>query len=210
MGAEAVLQEHGVARRQRARRIFGIDFQHEQARPFGRAMQRSAQGLDPRRIRRHAGLGKAAGRSHRGEIEPAAGMAPLHAGLAEMPVVDHGDRQIFRPRHRDGREAAQAHQLLAVAGDCQNIAVRPGLGEPEADQRRAAHGAPEVKIRIAVARGVDVVGRRSEPGHHQELAAILEQGGNRRAPVESHAAPHQIFLPSMRWEISTAICWSAS
>src|SRR5205807_1259504 len=89
LGAEAVLQEHGIARRQRARRVFGGDLEHEQARTLNRAMQLSAQCPDRRHVGRDAGLRETAGRSHPGEIEPAAGVAPLHAGFTEMPVVDH-------------------------------------------------------------------------------------------------------------------------
>ena len=44
-------------------------------------------------------------------------MADLHAGLAEMAVVENDDGADCRRLGGDRRQAADPHQLLAVAGD---------------------------------------------------------------------------------------------
>src|SRR5260370_39834348 len=57
-----------------------------------------------------------AGRNHI-ELGPEAGMADLHAGFAKMAVVEDYDAEIARLLRRNRQQAADAHQLLALAGD---------------------------------------------------------------------------------------------
>src|SRR5262249_53408642 len=86
MGAEAVLEKHRVPRRQRARRIVRPDLQHEQARTLGSPVQLGAQCGNRPQIGCRARLRESAGSSERREIDAAAGVAFLHAGLAETAV----------------------------------------------------------------------------------------------------------------------------
>jgi hypothetical protein len=128
-----------------------------------------------------------------------------------MAVVDDGDDEVLGLGDGDRRQAAEPHQLLAIAGDDQHLAIGLRLGETEADQRGGAHGAPEVIVGVRVAGGVDVVAGRAKPSHDEQIAAIPEQRRNDRAPIERSAEllshrRHHFFAPIMRCEISTAIC----
>ena len=105
-----------------------------------------------------------------------------------------------------------AISMLPVAGDDHDAPLRLGLREAEADQRGAAHGAPEVEVVVAVAGRVDVVARRAEPGDHQRLVARRQQRRHRRAAVQSsepksrRSCAHHFFAPRSRCPIRTAIC----
>jgi hypothetical protein len=83
-------------------------------------------------------MGKAAGCSDVGEVQPPSGMARLHSRLAEMPVVDHDDDEIARFCDGDRGEAAERHQLFAVAGDDKNSLFRLRLRQPQTDKSGSA------------------------------------------------------------------------
>src|SRR5438132_6405290 len=142
-------------------------------------------------------------------------MAALHAGLAKVPVVEHGDGKVLRFSRVDGEQTADAHQLLAVAGDDQHRPLRLRLRQPKAHYGRAAHRAPEIEIAGMVAGVEHVVRRRAEAGDDQQIATIGEQRLHRLAALEQGVLRHHLvsvhFLrPSMRCEIRIAIGWSLS
>ena len=60
-------------------------------------------------------------------------MAALHPGFAEVPVVEHDDRQIARLLYSNRPQAADTHELLAIAGDHQHGLVRLRKGEAEGE-----------------------------------------------------------------------------
>src|SRR5262249_11160993 len=93
--------------------------------------------------------GKAAGPGDRGEVDPLPGMACLHSGLAEMMVVDHHEGEIARLRNGDRGEAAEGHELLAVAGDDEDASSGLRLRQAEADEGGTTHGAPEIVVGVA-------------------------------------------------------------
>src|SRR5262249_50930731 len=205
MGAEAVLQMHGVARRHRARQVLGLHLQQEEARSVGRLMQGEARRFDTGHVIDPARIDEAAGGGNPGEIDAASGVALLHAGLAEVAVVDDGYHQVLGLGDRDGREAAETHQLLAVAGDDEDGAVGSRLGDAKADEGRRAHRAPEVVVGVRVSGGMNIVAGRAEPGDDEKVAAIPEERRDGGAPVERmgllcHGA-HHFFAPIMRCEI---------
>ena len=107
----------------------------------------------------------------------------------------------------DGGEASERHQLLAVARDHQHATIGLGLGEPEPDERCAAHRSPQVVVGVVIPAGVDVVGGRAETGDDKGVAALGEQECDSVASFEDRGhRVHHFFLPSMRCPISTAIC----
>lgn len=53
-------------------------------------------------------------------LVPSKGVTRLHAGFAEVAVVEHHDREIVRLLRANCCEGSQAHQLFAVAGEHQN------------------------------------------------------------------------------------------
>ena len=79
-----------------------------------------------------------------------------------MAVVEHDDREIVRLLDPDGREAAQPHQHVAVAGDHRDAAIRARERKSQADHRGGAHRAPEIEIQRMIAAGRDVIGRRAD------------------------------------------------
>ncbi len=120
-------------------------------------------------------------------LEPGAeaGVTRLHAGLAEMAVVEHRDREIAGLLGRDGQQAADPHQLLAVAGDHQHRALRLRQREAEPNHRRAAHRAPQIEIAGMLAGVEQIVRGGAEPGDHEQLAAVGKQRLHGGAAIES-------------------------
>src|SRR4051794_29834251 len=116
MGAKAVLDRDRVARWQRARQILRSNLQHEETGTIGRPAKLVAQGIDLLQRTQLAAFREAAGGSVLVKTYALAGMAGLHAGLAEMLVVEHDQIEIFGARHRDRRQRPERHQLFAVAG----------------------------------------------------------------------------------------------
>src|SRR5690606_9802321 len=102
-GPEAVLDERAIARRQLARRLGGLDENPGKGQ--------AGAGLHPmrkllvavERIDREC-IGDAEASGDRDEIGAEARMAALHAGLAEMPIVEHDDREIARLLDGNGAE----------------------------------------------------------------------------------------------------------
>ena len=108
---------------------------------------------------------------------------------------------------------AEAHQLLAVAGQSEDALARLGLRQSKRDQRGAAHGAPEIEIAVVVADGMKVVGGRAEAGDDQRVLAVLQECRDGGAAIELGGNGHRyhhFFLPIRRCPIRTAICWSDS
>src|SRR5215475_14628710 len=134
MRPESVLDVDGIARRQRARRVLSPYFDGEEARAGCRRMQRAGHLLNTRHVAHRARFRKPARLRHRRQVEAMAGMALLHAGLAEVVVVDHDDHEIARIADRDSGEPAEPHQLLAIAGDRDHGAIRLRLRKTKADQ----------------------------------------------------------------------------
>ena len=60
-----------------------------------------------------------------------------------MLVVDHDDVEIARTRDADGGDAAEAHQLLAVAGQGEDALARLGLRQVQAPISAAPPMAPQ-------------------------------------------------------------------
>ena len=134
----------------------------------------------------HHALDAAAAR-HLQQIDAAAGVARLHAGLAIEAVVEHDDGEVAGLLHADGGEAAEPHQHLAVAGDDGDARVRLRQRKTEPDHRRAAHRAPEIEVAVVVAGGEGVPGAGAEPRHDEQiLRPVGEQGGHRGAAFEHH------------------------
>src|SRR5215467_721595 len=219
MGAKPVLDMNGIARRQRARRVLGLDLDHKKARPRGRRMQRARNLLDAFHVAYHAGILEAAGPRHRCEIKAMPGMAQLHAGLAEMVVVDDHDDEVLRIADRDRGKPTEPHQLLAVAREHHDGAVRLRLRETKTNQSGRAHGTPEIIVAVVIAGGVHVVGRRAKPRNDQETVAPGEQAGHHLATIErawscchcsTISCAHHLLAPSSRCDSSTATCCSAS
>src|SRR5262249_43434994 len=96
--------------------------------------------------RNHNGLSEAARRSKLRKIDALASVAHLHSGLAEMVVVDYDDIEVVRIGDRDGGKAAEAHELLAIAGDDEHAAVGTCLRDPKPDQGSTAHRPPEIVV----------------------------------------------------------------
>ena len=140
-------------------------------------------------------------------------MAGLHAGLAEMAVVEHDDREIAGGLARDREQAADAHQLLAIAGDDEHRALRLRQREAKAHMAGAAHGAPQIEVARVVAGVEHVVGGEPRPLTTRGRA-VGKQRLDRGAAVEFKCGPSLVsvhFLrPSMRCESSTATGWSPS
>src|SRR5262249_47016913 len=128
-GAKAVLDEDGVARRQRAWRILGRHFDHIEARPVRGLFDLARQLLDFINAGKRGGAREAAGSRDLCKVNPMAGMAYLHPCLAEMAVVDDGDDEITGLSDSDRRKAAEGHQLLAIASDDENARLRLRLGK---------------------------------------------------------------------------------
>src|SRR5579883_702333 len=175
----------------------------------------TAEGCDSLEI---ADLGdRSKARSACDHLEPCtqAGMALLHAGLAEMAVVEHDDGEVAGLLCRDRQQAAEPHQLLAVSGDDSDRPLRLRQGQAESDHGGAAHGAPEIEIARVLAGVEHVIGRRAEAAHDKQIAALGKQRLHRLAAIERTEIPHHLlsvhFLrPIIRCEIKTAICWSLS
>src|SRR5580658_5551695 len=106
MPPEAVLQMHRVARRQRARLVLRPDLDDIENRSLALALQRGTRLLEPGFAVDDARR-DTAGLRHLGDLDAMARMAHLHAGLAEMAVIDDDDGEVLRPCDRDGREAAE-------------------------------------------------------------------------------------------------------
>ncbi len=101
-------------------------------------------------------------------------MGRLHSGLAVALVIHDDDAQVPGPLHRDGRQRAQSHEHLAVAGDHQHPPRRLGQGEAEADHGRAPHSAPDVEVRLSIARRGGVPAGAAQSGYQQRVAALGE------------------------------------
>src|SRR5262249_37010544 len=141
------------------------------------------------------------------EIDRAARVARLAAGLAVEPVVEHHDREVRWFLHGDGRERTEPHQRLAVAGDYGDTQIRPRERDPEPDHGGAAHRAPEIEVAVVVADRRDVVGGRAEPRDDDEIVRALgEQGRNGVAALEHHFT--HTLRPISRCESSSATAWS--
>ena len=210
MRAQTILDVNGVARRQGSRQILRLDFYDVETRPQGAIRDRLSNRIHPRLIGDNVGLREARGACDRREIDTEAGMAHLHAGFAIMAVVEDDDDEIGRRCDCDCRQAPQAHQLFAVAGHDQHFAIGHRLRQPQADQRRRTHGAPEIVIAVVVAGCMDVVARRTEPGHDEQAVAIAQQARDDVATIEgSNGWAHHCFTPSRRCAMMTATCWSA-
>ena len=114
--------------------------------------------------------------------------------------------KIPRLRNRNGGEAAESHELLAVPGDDENLPAGLCLSQAKAHQGRAAHRAPEIVVVVAIAGGVDVIGRRAQAGDDQQIVAMAKQRGNRVAARKSAGlrafgmrhGHHHFFFPSKR------------
>src|SRR5262249_60566546 len=114
---KAVLQEHSVARRQRALDMRGADPDPHKMRPAGDIVQLAAEGGDPLEI---ADIGnRAETGARRDDVQPCAktGMTGLHSGLAEMAVVQHHDREGLRLRRRAPQQGPWAHDALPVTSE---------------------------------------------------------------------------------------------
>src|SRR5262249_21835782 len=131
-------------------------------------------------------------------------MAHLHAGLAEVIVVDDHDDEVLRIGDRDGGEPAKPHQLLAVAGDHDHGAIRLRLRETKPDQRGRAHGAPEIIVSIVVTGGMHVVAWRAEAGNDQEAVSPGEQAGYDLAAIEL-ALSHALTTSWRRGDAATTV-----
>jgi hypothetical protein len=152
-------------------------------------VQQAACVVDVRFGVRGTRVGKTAGFGNADEIDAGIRVARLHAGLAVMAVVEHHDGEICWLLDADRREAAEAHQHLAVAGDHRGAAVGTRKRKPETNHRRTAHRAPKIEIERMIACGGDVVGRRAEAGDDEQIAAIDEQAFDDVAPIK-HARFH--------------------
>src|SRR5215470_874210 len=198
MGAEPVLDVNGIARWQRARRVLGLDLDDKEPRAGSSRMQGAGNLLDALHVTHHTGFAEPAGLRHRREIKTVPGMTHLHAGLAEVVVVDHHDDEVLRIGHRDGGEPTEPHQLLTVARDHHDRAVRLRLRETQADQCGRAHGAPEIVVAVMITSRVHVVGRRAKAGDDKKAVAPGEQAGHDLAAIERALSRCHVLTTSWR------------
>ena len=128
-----------------------------------------------------------------------------------MAIVEHRDCQIWRALHADRRERAESHQHLAVAGHDEHATRGLGHCEAEPDHRRRTHRAPQIEITLVFAHRGGIPGRRTEAGHDQHVAPIVEQHSHRLAAIEARIvalrAAHftHRLAPIRRWDKSTAV-----
>jgi len=92
-----------------------------------------------------------------------------------MPVVDDGDYEIARFCDGDRGEAAERHQLFAVAGDDKNNLFRLRLCQPQTDKSGGAHGAPKIVVVVAISRSVDVIACGAETGDDEGVFPVGEK-----------------------------------
>jgi hypothetical protein len=150
------------------------------------------------------GAGDATGARDLGEPRAQAGVAALHAGLAEVAVVQHHDRQVPGLLGADGGQAADAHQLFTVTGDDHHRLLRLRQCQAQADRSCAAHGAPQVIVAVAVAGCKHVVGGRAQTRDHQRVGRGGQQAGDEGAAINvlrSCVVSHQLrshFLRPIR------------
>jgi len=84
-------------------------------------------------------------------------MAWLHAGFTEMPIVEHGDGEIFRLLDTNGDKTTKAHQLLAITRYHKHRTRWLRERQTQAHQGGATHGTPKIEIGVVIACGERVV-----------------------------------------------------
>ena len=180
--------------------------------------RRAGPGLDPGQHRGDVllpgdagGVGDPEAAGHRDQVGTQAGVAALHAGLAVVPVVEHDHGQVGRLPGPDRAQGADAHQLLAVAGDHHDRALRLRDRDPQADRDGRAHGPPQVEVEVPVPGREQVVRRRTQPGHEDRVRGAGHQVGDELSAIDrcdgvghpAHSSSH--FLRPIRlWPSSTA------
>ena len=141
------------------------------------------------------------------------GVRGLIAGLAELLVVEHDDRQILRLLRRHRGERAETHHQVGVARDHQHplVGLRQGEAQPHAD--RCAHGAPQRHVERPIARLGDVPVRRAEARDHQKIVVgAFEDLLDQRTALQSGLAHLAVFFPKSLmpisfWRSRTATDW---
>jgi len=78
----------------------------------------------------------------RDQVGAQAGVAALHAGLAEVAVIEHDQGQVGGLFGADCRQAANAHQVFAVAGDDHYRLLGLRQRQSQRHRRGTAHRAP--------------------------------------------------------------------
>src|SRR4051812_9211473 len=148
--ADAILDHNTVLFGQYTRRIVRGNADAREQRPIG-GCQQAGELLQAGLVLNldHA-LDTAAAR-HLEQVDAAAGVARLHAGLAVKAVVEHHDGQILRLLHANGGEAAKSHQHFAIASDDGDACLRLRQRQAKPDHRGATHRAPEVEVAVVVA-----------------------------------------------------------
>jgi hypothetical protein len=196
---QAMLAEGAVARRKDQLLAGGVDLRHGE--------QRATAGVDGGAQRGHfAGLRHEHGAreartlGHGDQIHAVLRRGFLHAGLAVVLVVLHHDRQVRRLLDRDGRERADAHQHLAIAGQHQDAAVRLRERDAQADHGRAPHAAPQRQVQRVVLHRGDVPGRRAEARDDHHVAAIGQQRAGEFTTIElSGRCQHRLSPCRRSW-----------
>ena len=165
-------------------------------------MQDLRQRRDLGKIVDAARIRKAGGGADLCQLKPKPGGAALHPGFHVVTVIDDDHGQIFRLGDRNRRQAAEAHQLLAVAGQHQHAALRLRLGKTEADHRSSTHRAPEIEVAVVIADGINVIGRRAEATDAIEVDDSL--GRQAAGVLRTFGMPVPIVAtPAGRWMFLT-------
>ncbi len=107
----------------------------------------------------------------------------------------------------DGRETADSHQHLAVAGYHDHRQLRLRQRDAQSDHDRATHGAPQIEIAVMIAGGGDVVGRGAQPADHDGLLALRQKAGDHAAPFQKVCFAHLVktLAPISRCDSRTAV-----
>ncbi len=199
MGAEPVLDEDGIARRHGARRALRCHLDDEEPRTRSLFVQDLCNALDSRPdLRSVTAVAKPRGTGDSGEIDAAA----RYGSPACLSRRNAGCRS---PRwkdcaasRRDGGEAAEPHQLLAVAGDDQHRPLRLRQGQAEPDQSRHRPWRPRDSScrrgRRPHARHRSASRGRSRPADPSGPSA--RRRPHRGASVSRRASSHSPLLPA--------------
>src|SRR3954454_14912239 len=120
------------------------------------------------------------------QINALARMRGLAACFAIKFVVHTDDRKIFWLHDSDGRERADAHEQIAIAGHHHNATIGLGKGETETGHRGPTHRSPKQEcVRRLIGKRADILRRTGQAGNNQKIAWVAEKFRNGFPPIEA-------------------------